>query len=87
MNVRTHEEDGYTVHVYKGKNLYDGLTAAQEAFVRVIFKEVGEWSACSLSCVLAGETKKLVGITDLQLSLIRNYAEMHQFTLPEFERA
>lgn len=81
-DVRIEIENGETVYVYKGKNLYDGLTAAEEAFVRVINKELGEIVACSVSCVLAGETQQLVCVTDLQLSLIRDYARMHEFALP-----
>jgi benzoyl-CoA reductase/2-hydroxyglutaryl-CoA dehydratase subunit BcrC/BadD/HgdB len=81
-NVIRTEENGETVLTYKGRSLYEGLTTEQEAFVRVIEKELGEIVACSVSCVLAGETKQLVCVTDLQLSLIRDYARMHEFVLP-----
>jgi hypothetical protein len=82
MNV-AREENGEIVYVYKGKSLYEGLTAEAEAFVRVIFKELGEQVACSLSCVLAGETDRLVCITDLERSLIYDYARMYEFVLPD----
>lgn len=79
---RVEQEGGETVYVYKGKSLYDGLTPEQEAFVRVINKELGEQVACSVSCVLAGETKRLTCVTKLQLSLIHDYARLHEYVLP-----
>jgi hypothetical protein len=81
MNVEK-TETGDTVYTYKGRNMYEGLSPTEEAFVRVIEKELGEIVACSVSCVLAKETQQLVCVTDLQLSLIRDYARMHEFALP-----
>ena len=81
-NVIRTEENGETVLTYKGRDLYEGLTTAQEAFVRVVYKEVGEIAACALSCVLAGETQRLVCVSDLQLSFIRDLARQHAFELP-----
>jgi hypothetical protein len=63
--------------------LYKGLGSTGEAFVRVILQKMGEWPACALASVLAGETRTFVGLTATDISLIYDYAKIEGFAMPD----